>query len=39
MRHLIAVAALVAAMPAAHAATCHATSPKSTVALVELYTS
>ncbi len=38
MRHLIAVAAL-AAMPVAHAATCQATSPKTTVALVELYTS
>ena len=39
MRHLIAVAALLAMMPAAQAATCQATSPKNTVALVELYTS
>ncbi len=39
MRHLIAVAALAATMPIAHAATCQATSPKNTVALVELYTS
>ncbi len=42
MRNLIAVAALsavVAALPAAYAATCQATSPKTTVALVELYTS
>ncbi len=39
MRHLIAVAALAAAMPTAYAATCQATSPKTTVALVELYTS
>jgi hypothetical protein len=38
MRHLIAVATLVAAMPAA-GASCPATSPKNTVALVELYTS
>ncbi len=38
MRHLIAVLALTA-MPAADAATCQATSPKNTVALVELYTS
>ena len=38
MRVLIA-AALAAAMPAAQAATCQATSPKNTVALVELYTS
>ena len=39
MRHLIAVAALAATMPTAQAATCQATSPKNTVALVELYTS
>jgi hypothetical protein len=39
MRHLFAVAALAALVPAAHAATCQATSPKNTVALVELYTS
>ena len=38
MRVLIA-AALAATMPAAHAAACQATSPKNTVALVELYTS
>ena len=36
MRVLIA-AALAATMPAAHAAACQATSPKNTVALVELY--
>lgn len=36
---LIAVAALAAAMPTAQAVTCQATSPKTTVALVELYTS
>ena len=39
MRHLIAAAALAATMPTALAATCQATSPKNTVALVELYTS
>lgn len=39
MRNLIAAAALAAALPTAHAATCQATSPKTTVALVELYTS
>ena len=39
MRHLIAVAALAAMTPVAQAATCQATSPKNTVALVELYTS
>ena len=39
MRYLIAVAALAATMPAAEAASCQATSPKNTVALVELYTS
>jgi len=39
MRHLIAIAAVAAVMPAAHASTCQATSPKHTVALVELYTS
>ncbi len=39
MRHLIAAAALAAAMPVADAASCQATSPKNTVALVELYTS
>ena len=38
MRVLIA-AAFAAAMPAAQAATCQATSPRNTVALVELYTS
>lgn len=39
MRTLIAAAILAAAMPTAYAATCQATSPKNTVALVELYTS
>ena len=39
MRHLIAAAALAATMPTALAATCQATSPRNTVALVELYTS
>ena len=40
MRNLLALAALTAIMPAAHAAaTCQATSPRNTVALVELYTS
>ncbi len=39
MRTLIAAAVLAATMPAAFAATCQATSPKNTVALVELYTS
>ncbi len=39
MRNLLALAALAAIMPAAHAASCQATSPKNTVALVELYTS
>ena len=42
MRHLITTAAFaitVATMPVVRAATCQATSPKNTVALVELYTS
>ena len=39
MRNLIAAAALAATMPVVQAATCQATSPKNTVALVELYTS
>jgi len=39
MRKLIATAMLITAMPIVHAATCQATSPKNTVALVELYTS
>ena len=39
MRTLIAAAVLAATMPPAFAATCQATSPKNTVALVELYTS
>ena len=38
MRQLIAIATLAAVMPTAEAA-CHATSPRNTVALVELYTS
>ena len=38
MRLMIA-AAVAVTMPVAHAATCQATSPKNTVALVELYTS
>ena len=39
MRKLLAAALLVTAMPVSQAATCQATSPKNTVALVELYTS
>lgn len=39
MRKLIAAAVLATSMPLAHAFACQATSPKSTVALVELYTS
>ncbi|MEP6609928.1 MAG: DUF1223 domain-containing protein [Burkholderiaceae bacterium] len=39
MRTLISIIALAAAMPVAGAVTCQATSPKNTVALVELYTS
>ncbi|MBC8118444.1 MAG: DUF1223 domain-containing protein [Burkholderiaceae bacterium] len=39
MRKLLATALLTAAMPVVHAAACQATSPKNTVALVELYTS
>jgi hypothetical protein len=39
MRVLIAAAFFAVTMPAAHAATCEATSPKNTVALIELYTS
>ena len=40
MRNLLALAVLAVIMPAAHAAaSCQATSPKNTVALVELYTS
>jgi len=39
MRNLIAAAVLAATMPSSYAATCQATSPKNTVALVELYTS
>ena len=43
MRHSITAAAVALTvaitMPTAHAATCQATSPKNTVALVELYTS
>ena len=39
MRCLITAAAVAVTMPLAEAATCQATSPKNTVALVELYTS
>lgn len=39
MRKLLATALLVTAVPVSQAATCQATSPKNTVALVELYTS
>ena len=39
MRHLIAFAVIATAIPAVGAASCQATSPKHTVALVELYTS
>ena len=39
MRHLIALAMLATATSAVDAASCQATSPKHTVALVELYTS
>lgn len=39
MRNLIAAAVFAATVPTSYAATCQATSPKNTVALVELYTS